>query len=47
MNPEEPIDLQPLDPGDLADIGKGAVRRFRVHVVLFTVDAVVGAVVLS
>lgn len=24
-----------------------AVRRFRVHVVLFTVDAVVGAVVLS
>ena len=47
MNDEAPIDLQRLDPGESPDLVKGAVRRFRLRVVLFTVFAVVGAVVLT
>jgi hypothetical protein len=43
MDEEGPLDLQSLDPGDPPDQARKAVRRFRVHVVLFTVVAVVGA----
>jgi len=46
MNQEPPIDLQSLDPGEPPDLVEGAVRRFRIHVVLFTVLAIVGTAVL-
>ena len=47
MKDEAPIDLRPLDPGEPTDLVKGAVRRFRLRVVLFTVVAIVGAVALT
>lgn len=47
MNDEAQINLQSLDPGEPPDLVKGAVRRFRVRVVLFTVIAIVGAVVVT
>src|SRR4051812_6055559 len=39
--------LDSLDVDDVPDVASRAVRRFRLHVVLFTVAAVVGAVLLT
>jgi hypothetical protein len=47
MDDEERVDLQRLDPGEPPELVRGAVRRFRFHVVAFTVLAIVGAVVLT
>lgn len=47
MNDEPPLDLKPLAPADPPDLVHGAVRRFRLHVVLFTTVAIVGAVALT
>jgi hypothetical protein len=41
MSDEMPVDLQPLEPDDTPEVVRGAMRRFRWRVVIFTVVAVV------
>jgi hypothetical protein len=43
MTDETPLDLRSLDSGEAPDLARRAVRRFRLHVVLFTVLCVVVA----
>jgi hypothetical protein len=47
MSDEMMTDLGPLGTDDVPDVASRAVRRFRLHVVLFTVACVLGAAILS